>query len=110
MIEEIIEFDGHPLIKATHRNTIEITRESILTQNGDCIIGISANKGCIDLSDEFKQKLKIDKTRLEILLLVNKIAFFAVKYTSLFMNINIFYSFFTLYKQEKTKFENSILN
>ena len=70
-IIESVKFYGHPNITGLHKTTIEVTRDNYLTKNGDCIIGISSNKGCIDLSDEFKQKLKTDNTRLEILLLVN---------------------------------------
>jgi len=72
MIEEIIEFDGHPLIKATHRNTIEITRESILTQNGDCIIGVNASKSCKNLSNDIKEQLKNDNNQVTIILKVNE--------------------------------------
>ena len=54
-----------------HKTTIEVTRDKYLTKNGDCIIGISANKGCIDLADEFITKLKMSNTKLKILLLVN---------------------------------------
>jgi uncharacterized protein len=48
---------GHPNILATHRSTIEITKESSLTLRGDCIIGISSNKSCSDLPTSLKQAL-----------------------------------------------------
>lgn len=34
---------GHPNIKATHRTTLEITREGDLTPQGDCIIGVNSD-------------------------------------------------------------------
>lgn len=70
-IKESIKFYGHPNITGLHKTTIEVTRDKYLTKNGDCIIGISANKGCIDLADEFITKLKMSNTKLKILLLVN---------------------------------------
>ena len=57
IIEEIIAI-GHPNISATHRSTIEITKEKNLTRRGNCIIGISANKALPDLSQNFKENIK----------------------------------------------------
>ncbi|MEM0084930.1 MAG: DUF371 domain-containing protein [Candidatus Methanomethylicia archaeon] len=57
IIEEVIAY-GHPNIVATHKSTFEITKESILTKKGDCIIGIRANKACKDFSEKFKEALK----------------------------------------------------
>lgn len=34
---------GHPNILATHRTTLEITRDSELTEKGDCIIAVAAD-------------------------------------------------------------------
>ena len=34
---------GHKNILATHKNTIEFTKEEDLTLNGDCILGINAD-------------------------------------------------------------------
>lgn len=55
--EEVIAY-GHPNIKATHESTLEITKEDFLTERGDCIIGIKANKSVNDFSEEFKIALK----------------------------------------------------
>lgn len=52
---ETIRARGHPNIKASHRTTIEVTREDYLTERGDCIIGVSADKAARDLSDSFKE-------------------------------------------------------
>jgi len=53
-VEEIEAF-GNPLIKATHRSTFEVTREMHLTERGDCIIAIGANKAARDLNKRFKE-------------------------------------------------------
>lgn len=56
--EEIMAY-GHPKIKATHETTIEITKEKKLTDKGDCIIAVKANKACKDLNELLKNFLKL---------------------------------------------------
>ena len=43
-----------------HPTTFEVTREVHLTKNGNCIIGVSSDKGCNSLSAEFKGVLAHD--------------------------------------------------
>ena len=38
--------------------TIEITKESHLTPQGDCIVGVNATSSCADLPEDLKNKLK----------------------------------------------------
>ena len=59
-IIDFVEFFGHPLIKATHETTFEITKEEKISLKGDCIIGVKANKSCKDLNDQLKSS-KIKK-------------------------------------------------
>jgi len=61
---ETIRCQGHPLILGTHPTTFEVTAESHLTENGNCIIGILADKGCANLSPEFKSVLSHDDATL----------------------------------------------
>jgi uncharacterized protein len=67
--QEIIRCRGHPLVRGTHPTTFEVTREDRLTENGNCIIGIAADKGCTGLSPVFRTVLAHDDavlvTRLE---------------------------------------------
>ncbi len=53
-----IKFSGHSNVRSNHQKTIEITKESHLTPQGDCIIGVNANSSCADLPDDLKNKLK----------------------------------------------------
>ena len=53
-----IEFSGHENIRSNHTKTIEITKESHLTPQGDCIIGVNATASCFDLPPNLKEKLK----------------------------------------------------
>jgi len=49
---------GHVNVKATHKSTLEITKEDYLTPRGDCIVGISADKGLADLSNAVKELIR----------------------------------------------------
>jgi len=54
-----IGFSGHKNIRSNHQKTIEITKESHLTPQGNCIVGINATSSCADLPQELKDKLKV---------------------------------------------------
>jgi uncharacterized protein len=58
--QEIISCQGHPLVLGTHPTTFEVTGEGHLTKKGNCIIGISSDKSCANLSAEFKRVLSHD--------------------------------------------------
>ena len=62
---EIIRCRGHPLVLGTHPTTFEVTCEDHLTANGNCIIGIAADRGCAGLSLDFKTVLMHDNAILE---------------------------------------------
>ena len=66
-MEFVIYAKGHPLIKATHKSTFEITKDNYLTERGDCIIGICATHSVKDLPKEIKERLKKGEKILIIL-------------------------------------------
>ncbi|AEC52412.1 hypothetical protein PNA2_1497 [Pyrococcus sp. NA2] len=72
MLREIIMCKGHENVKATHKSTLEITKENFLTPRGDCIICISANKALRDLSKDIKDALKQGK-RIRIIIRVEEL-------------------------------------
>jgi hypothetical protein len=53
-----IPFKGHNNILSLHQKTIEITKDSELTVNGDCIIGVNSNLACKDLPEKFKKMIQ----------------------------------------------------
>ena len=57
---ELVKSRGHVNVSATHRSTIEITRDDYLTPLGDCIVGVKADKALIDFSEEFKRIARAD--------------------------------------------------
>ena len=56
-ILETITAKGHPLVRCTHTTTIELTKDTYLTKNGTCILGIDASKACYDLNPLLKKKI-----------------------------------------------------
>jgi len=67
-----IDFLGHKNIRSSHQKTIEITKESHLTSQGDCIVGVNATSSCADLPQELKNKLKIPGAKITFSIRVGK--------------------------------------
>jgi hypothetical protein len=63
---ERIAFRGHPMVSALHPTTIEITTEEHLTANGDCIVGVGAEKGCAQLQQAVKAAIKRGSTTVRL--------------------------------------------
>lgn len=45
------------MVRALHPTTIELTTEEHLTARGDCIVGVRSEKGCLQLSQNVKERL-----------------------------------------------------
>ena len=54
---DTITAKGHQLIRCTHTTTIELTKDTYLTKNGTCILGIESSKACYDLNPSLKKKI-----------------------------------------------------
>jgi hypothetical protein len=67
-ITECITAFGHKNVKATHRTTLEITKEKELSVRGDCIVAVLADKGFFDLKPEFKELLRRENAKLTIVI------------------------------------------
>jgi hypothetical protein len=67
-VTEIIIARGHENVKATHKSTLEITKENELSKRGDCIIAVSADKTMADLSSDFKENLRKENAKITILI------------------------------------------
>jgi hypothetical protein len=66
-IREVIFGCGHENIQATHKTTLEFTKDKHLSKKGDCIIAVAADKALADLSAEFKEKLRKPHAKLTII-------------------------------------------
>jgi hypothetical protein len=67
---EIVHCHGHPHIRGTHPSTFEVTKEENLSLQGDCIIGVGADKGAADLDFTFSRLLREDQAILYTILRV----------------------------------------
>jgi len=54
-----IRAEGHPNVRATHKTTLEITKDWHLTPKGSCIIGINAEIGISEIPQEIKGYLSL---------------------------------------------------
>lgn len=67
-IEEVVLALGHANVQASHRSTIEITKEKRLTRSGDCVIAVSADKSVSDLRADFRSALQNEGVKLSMLI------------------------------------------
>jgi hypothetical protein len=70
-IKEVILAQGHKNIQATHKTTLEITKDRQLSKNGNCIIAVAANKSLNELSDEFRKRLRKKNSKITIIIEAN---------------------------------------
>ncbi|MDG6913794.1 MAG: DUF371 domain-containing protein [Nitrososphaerota archaeon] len=73
--KEEVKFRGHPLVKSTHPTTFEVTTEEHLTENGDCIIGVGADKGCSGIGEAVKEGLRRSGAKVRIRISVGELTF-----------------------------------
>jgi hypothetical protein len=73
-IREIIFGYGHENIRATHKTTLEFTKDTHLSKKGDCIVAVAADKALADLNPEFKENLRKPHAKLTILIEAGGIA------------------------------------
>lgn len=65
-IREVIFSYGHENIQATHKTTLEFTKNQYLSKKGDCIVAVATDKALADLTAEFKEKLRKPHAKLTI--------------------------------------------
>jgi hypothetical protein len=73
-VSETVFAFGHENIQATHKATVEFTKDKHVSRTGDCILAVSADKSLADLSDEFKESLRKPNARLTIMFEADGIA------------------------------------
>ena len=72
-LKEIVFGYGHENIQATHKTTLEFTKDPHLSKKGDCIAAVAADKALADLTAEFKEKLRKPNAKLTITIEANGI-------------------------------------
>jgi hypothetical protein len=63
-IHATVRCRGHPNVTGRHPTTFEVTREEHLSNTGDCIIGIAADRGASALPSGFAELLARDEALL----------------------------------------------
>lgn len=71
-VTEVIYAHGHENVTSTNKTTFEITKETHLTKQGDCIIALGSSKGANDLSARFKKTAQNEKARIRVQIEVGK--------------------------------------
>ena len=67
-VVEVIWATGHTNIQAVHPTTLMITQEKHLSETGDCIVAVAADKAAADLRPEFKNALREPNAKLTIII------------------------------------------
>ena len=66
-VRETIFGFGHENIQATHKTTLEFTKNTHLSKKGDCIVAVAVDKALADLNAEFKEKLRKPNAKLAMI-------------------------------------------
>lgn len=66
---------GHPNIRASHRTTLMVTRDSELTVRGDCIVAVEAEKGSRDFDQRIRDAMRKRGARIRLTLEAGGIMF-----------------------------------
>jgi len=67
-----ISFHGHKNVRSLHPKSIEITTDSDLTVNGDCIVGVGASCGCLGIPEKMKKMLQDPQSEVTCTILVGE--------------------------------------
>ena len=71
---EVILAHGHENVQAAHKTTMEITKVPHLSEEGTCIIAVSADKALADLSLKFKNIMRKKNSKLTVLIEAGRVA------------------------------------
>jgi hypothetical protein len=66
MLIDTIRAKGHHNIKATHKTTLQITKDTQISKRADCIIAVSADKSFSDLANEVKTALSANAATVRL--------------------------------------------
>lgn len=70
-----ISFHGHENVRSLHPKSIEITTDSDLTINGDCIIGVGASCGCLGIPRKIKSLLQKPQSEVFCTIIVGDLSY-----------------------------------
>ena len=70
-----IPFTGHEQVLSLHEKTLEITKDDILTPQGDCIVGVNSGMSCIDLPEKMKKRIQNPESKIKFTIKAGKFTF-----------------------------------
>ncbi|MCG3226395.1 MAG: DUF371 domain-containing protein [Candidatus Heimdallarchaeota archaeon] len=56
--------NGHPNINASHKTTLEFTKDESITTKGDCILGVNSSCNLINFPLELKKRIRSTEVRI----------------------------------------------
>ena len=59
---------GHRAVLSTHLTTLELTKEGVLSKNGDCIVAVGSSAGLRDLPEPMKNALSREACKARLTL------------------------------------------
>jgi hypothetical protein len=66
MLSDTIHAKGHHNILATHKTTLQITKDDSISKRADCIIAVSADKSLSDLASDVKTALSSNTAKMRL--------------------------------------------
>ena len=64
---------GHPNILATHKTTIEFTKDKEVTKEGNCIIGVNSDFDLSSIKKFINKKLSLKERAIKITIKINNL-------------------------------------
>lgn len=62
---------GHPNISATHKTTIEFTRDKEVSKEGNCIVGVNSDFSLFSLKKFINKKISLKDKKIKIIIKVD---------------------------------------
>jgi len=66
MFNDTIQAKGHHNILATHKTTLQITKDDQISKRADCIVAVSADKSLSDLASDVKTALSSNAAKMRL--------------------------------------------
>jgi uncharacterized protein len=64
MFSDMIHAKGHHNILATHKTTLQITKDDQISKRADCVVAVSADKSLSDLVSDVKTALSTNAAKI----------------------------------------------
>jgi hypothetical protein len=66
MLSDTIRAKGYHNILATHKTTLQITKEDHISKRADCVVAVSAEKSLRDLASDVKTALRSNTAKMRL--------------------------------------------